>query len=502
MSAILPVSSSLPPALSQEISIPVSTEMVDASLMQNAKQPSQDAIAQFQKAMLGADESGLDSQKQISNANGISVDTQFVQEALPELQGRQKLLVTISGRQTPVVETVLDVTLQNTAYVAQEASGMSAKYAAITSDATSVSMPSASQESTVSQVSMGGDAQVKVMPAVHEGTSANVAPAIQANQSVKAAPVANAPSVAPSVAPSAVDTSAPSVAPSAVDTSAPSVAPSAVDTSAPSVAQSAVATAAPSVATSVVVLSTQGPFEPVAVSITPQVPSTPEQPSVIAAPVQPESPNVTIATETPTVVSSSVTTENSVLLDKQAVGESAKPIERSAATEKAPAEVARTRSVVESREASKIEDKDEEAEQPPVLQAAVSIPLEAPHVIEAAPLAVAPVAVNEVDAASAMSARSNELVEAAEAVCSAIMVSQGLSKSEGEIHIQLKADVLGGSDIRLAVNGGALSITFNVVTDAVQHLIEQNLPQFEQHLAQHIHAYQIAVDIIKRKVQK
>lgn len=100
---------------------------------------------------------------------------------------------------------------------------------------------------------------------------------------------------------------------------------------------------------------------------------------------------------------------------------------------------------------------------------------------------------------AAASARTHEITEAAEAVCHAVLVSHGISRDEGEIRLQLKPDVLDGSEIRLEIKNQQLSVVFHPVTANAGLLIEQNLPRLEQHLAQHIHAYQITLAIKKDK---
>ena len=91
------------------------------------------------------------------------------------------------------------------------------------------------------------------------------------------------------------------------------------------------------------------------------------------------------------------------------------------------------------------------------------------------------------------------IVETVEAVCDAILVSPGILRGEGEIRIQLKPQVLDGTEIRLEVKGHALTVAFNPATSEAQQILEQNLPMFEQHLAGRIHNYQIAVSLKKEK---
>ena len=127
-------------------------------------------------------------------------------------------------------------------------------------------------------------------------------------------------------------------------------------------------------------------------------------------------------------------------------------------------------------------------------------------VLPAAPLMVTPDAsgaLPSVDAAGAVaaaaSARTQNLVEVAEQVCDAILVSPGLVKGEGEIRLQLKADVLDGTEIRIEAKSSALAVSFQPVTSEAQYLLERHISQFEQHLAGRIHNYQISVSVRRSK---
>ena len=127
-------------------------------------------------------------------------------------------------------------------------------------------------------------------------------------------------------------------------------------------------------------------------------------------------------------------------------------------------------------------------------------------VLQATPLTVTPDAAGalpSVDAAGAVaaaaSARTQNLVEVAEQVCDAILVSPGLVKGEGEIRLQLKADVLDGTEIRIEAKSSALAVSFQPVTSEAQYLLERHISQFEQHLAGRIHNYQISVSVRRSK---
>ena len=126
--------------------------------------------------------------------------------------------------------------------------------------------------------------------------------------------------------------------------------------------------------------------------------------------------------------------------------------------------------------------------------------------ISASQVAAAPLAaptngwvVSDVSAvnAAAATARTQVLVDVVESVCDAIMVSPGILRGQGEIRIQLKPDVLDGTEIRLEAKGRTMSVMFQPATSEAQQILEQNIGQFEQHLAGRIHNYQIAVSIRK-----
>ncbi len=116
----------------------------------------------------------------------------------------------------------------------------------------------------------------------------------------------------------------------------------------------------------------------------------------------------------------------------------------------------------------------------------------------AAPVADADSAAVMAKAALAFS-RSQMMVEVVNSVCEVIMVSPGLLRGEGAIRIQLKPDVLDGTEISLEAIGRELSIEFHPATSDAQRILEQNIGQFEQHLAGRIHNYQIAVTMKKGK---
>ncbi len=111
--------------------------------------------------------------------------------------------------------------------------------------------------------------------------------------------------------------------------------------------------------------------------------------------------------------------------------------------------------------------------------------------VEAVVAAFAPSAARAVEPAQV-------LVEAARAVADTLLVTPGLLRGEGEIRIQLRPDVLDGTEIHIAVAGRQLSVAFMPPTPELAALIEQSRPQLTAHLAERIHSFQIAVDVRRR----
>ncbi|MDO5314370.1 MAG: flagellar hook-length control protein FliK, partial [bacterium] len=138
---------------------------------------------------------------------------------------------------------------------------------------------------------------------------------------------------------------------------------------------------------------------------------------------------------------------------------------------------------------------------PPALPVSFAVPeVSAPA---AAPTAAPVTAVEAVVAAFTPSvARAVEpaqvLVEAARAVADTLLVTPGLLRGEGEIRIQLRPDVLDGTEIHIVVAGRQLTVAFTPPTPDLVALIEQSRPQLTAHLAERIHSFQIAVDVRRR----
>ena len=141
----------------------------------------------------------------------------------------------------------------------------------------------------------------------------------------------------------------------------------------------------------------------------------------------------------------------------------------------------------------------------PSAPSALPVSLAVPEVSApaAAPIAAPVTAVEAVVAAFTPSAAravepAQVLVEAARAVADTLLVTPGLLRGEGEIRIQLRPDVLDGTEIHIVVAGRQLTVAFTPPTPDLVALIEQSRPQLTAHLAERIHAFQIAVDVRRR----
>ena len=112
-------------------------------------------------------------------------------------------------------------------------------------------------------------------------------------------------------------------------------------------------------------------------------------------------------------------------------------------------------------------------------QAAVSA------VASAAPVAPTPAAV---------------LVEAAQAVADTLLVSPGLLRGQGEIVVQLRPDVLEGTEVRIAVTGRQLDVQFRPTTVDMSVLLENGRTQIASHLSAKIATFNVTVDVRKKRV--
>ena len=135
---------------------------------------------------------------------------------------------------------------------------------------------------------------------------------------------------------------------------------------------------------------------------------------------------------------------------------------------------------------------------------------EAQVVLQAAPMMTVPLdstavqqqvsdtlKVTSVESAAAM--RSQMLVAAVDEVCEAIQVAPGVQPGQGEVRIQLKADVLSGTEVFLEAKGTTITVAFNPATADVAEILSRNITQFEQHLAGRVHNYQISARVKRLK---
>lgn len=86
-------------------------------------------------------------------------------------------------------------------------------------------------------------------------------------------------------------------------------------------------------------------------------------------------------------------------------------------------------------------------------------------------------------AAEIARANAKMLSVAVEEVAAAIRTTPALAQGEGLLHIQLKADILDGSQIQLSLSGGTLTVQIEAATPAAQALVERCRPQLEAALA-------------------
>jgi len=87
------------------------------------------------------------------------------------------------------------------------------------------------------------------------------------------------------------------------------------------------------------------------------------------------------------------------------------------------------------------------------------------------------------------------LVQAADAVADEILVSSELMLGKGEIRVQLKPDVLGGSAVTVSVTGRQLDVTFVPATQEIAVLVAQNQAAIAAHLAARIRTFNVSLDV-------
>jgi len=110
---------------------------------------------------------------------------------------------------------------------------------------------------------------------------------------------------------------------------------------------------------------------------------------------------------------------------------------------------------------------------------------------------VVPVDVVRMQAAEAVSA--DVLVQAADAVADTLLVTPGLLKGQGDVIVQLRPDVLEGTEVRISVTGRQLEVVFQPQTVDMAVLIENARTVLVQHLASKIVSFNVSVDVRKKR---
>lgn len=108
--------------------------------------------------------------------------------------------------------------------------------------------------------------------------------------------------------------------------------------------------------------------------------------------------------------------------------------------------------------------------------------------------------VEAVERIAKSAAASDVMLQVAEEIADSILVSPGLLRGEGEIRIQLKPDVLGGSEVRIGVEGRQLGVELLPVSMDVAAFVERNLPQLQQLLATRVSAFTVGVSMRRNRV--
>ena len=97
------------------------------------------------------------------------------------------------------------------------------------------------------------------------------------------------------------------------------------------------------------------------------------------------------------------------------------------------------------------------------------------------------------------SAPAEVLVQAANAVADTLLVSPGLLRGQGEIVVQLRPDVLDGTEVRIAVTGRQLDVQFCPTTVDMSVMLENGRAQIANCLSAKIAAFNVTVDVRKKR---
>ncbi len=103
-------------------------------------------------------------------------------------------------------------------------------------------------------------------------------------------------------------------------------------------------------------------------------------------------------------------------------------------------------------------------------------------------------------ATEAVASPSAVFVHAAQAVADVLLVSPGLLRGQGEIVVQLRPDVLEGTEVRIAVTGRQLNVQFCPTTVDMAVLLEGSRMQIASHLTAKIATFNVSVDVRKKRV--
>ena len=87
------------------------------------------------------------------------------------------------------------------------------------------------------------------------------------------------------------------------------------------------------------------------------------------------------------------------------------------------------------------------------------------------------------------------MLEAANAVADALMVSPSIRRGEGEIIVNLKPDVLDGAVVKIEVKGGEMSVNFVSEVPATAALIEAAAPALVERLTEKMPIYTYRVEV-------
>jgi len=328
--------------------------------------------------------------------------------------------------------------------------------------------------------------------------SLSVAPAAGKSESVPREPAASAATV-PSAMPG-LEVAAPVVAIDEFAT-APAV-PGAVQEPAEGAATAVPASEKPSVAPESLPAAPALPSDVAAVQAADRPMSTSVS-DAVAVDVVPEKPAASVVTpqapvaETPAPVAVEAQAE-------EAAPAVATVAEKPASTVGKQASVAEKPASAVGKAAAPAASEEADVREPDVVAAAAAA---APHVVVNAPAAAevaAPQASPAVSAVSAVSARTEVILDAVnkivDAVVGEISVTPSLVAGEGVVRITLKPDVLDGSGISLTAKDGTLTVAVTPATVSAEQLAAAALPRLEIALAEHAPAFRhVEVALVAKK---